>query len=352
MLETLSALHFQDLTWALKMLIIIFSALILSYTSERTLSFFEKKLSHNKTVWDDLTLRSAKKPMQVLIWVLGMAWATKVTGYHISVDLRDFVILLKDLGIIFCIAWFAWKIVAEYENHLTNQSRDNAVEVTTIAAVTKLLKISLFITATLMSLQSFGVSITGVVAFGGIGGVAIGFAARDLLANFFGAMMIFFDRPFLVGDHIRSPDRQIEGIVQYVSWRLTHIKTPDTRTLYIPNSLFSTIIIENLSRITNRRINETVALRYDDIDKAEKIIIEIKTMLINHKEIQQSQNILVSLSKLEKYALELTVEAFSITTNLQKYNALKQEILLNISAIIIRNNAEIALPTSVVSIYK
>jgi MscS family membrane protein len=60
--------------------------------------------------------------------------------------------------------------------------------------------------------------------------------------------MIFLDRPFSVGDHIKSPDRQIEGTVDFISWRLTQIRTLEGRTLYIPNSVFSTIIIENFSR--------------------------------------------------------------------------------------------------------
>ena len=51
----------------------------------------------------------------------------------------------------------------------------------------------------------------GLLAFGGIGGIAVGFAARDLLANFLGGLSVYLDRPFAVGDWIRSPDRQIEG---------------------------------------------------------------------------------------------------------------------------------------------
>ena len=63
-------------------------------------------------------------------------------------------------------------------------------------------------------MQAFGFSVSGELAFGGIGGIAIGLAARDLLANFFGALMIFLDRPFSVGDWVRSPDREIEGTVE------------------------------------------------------------------------------------------------------------------------------------------
>src|SRR5690606_30903944 len=109
----------------------------------------------------------------------------------------------------------------------------------TAKAISKLLKAAAIITAMLVLLQSLGFSVSGVLAFGGIGGIAIGFAARDLLANFFGALMLYFDRPFAVGDWVRSPDREIEGTVEDIGWRLTRIRTFDQRPLYVPNSIFA-----------------------------------------------------------------------------------------------------------------
>ncbi len=91
--------------------------------------------------------------------------------------------------------------------------------------------------------------------------------------------MIYFDRPFKVGDWIRSPDRQIEGTVERIGWRMTSIRTFDKRPLYVPNSVFSNIVVENPSRMLNRRIFETIGLRYDDADKVPVIIDEVREML-------------------------------------------------------------------------
>ena len=116
------------------------------------------------------------------------------------------------------------------------------IDETTVDAVAKLLRISVIITGVLVALQSLGYSISGVLAFGGVGGIAVGFAARDLLANFFGGLMIYMDRPFNVGEWIRSPDKEIEGTVEKIGWRLTTIRTFDKRPLYVPNSLFNNLI--------------------------------------------------------------------------------------------------------------
>jgi MscS family membrane protein len=332
----------ESTTWIIKMLAIISITLVLSYIAGYLINYLEKKLLTNKAVWDDIALRSAKKPLKNLIWILGATLALRVTGNHVSVNLHDLVVLFTHLGIILCIAWFIWRMVAEYENHFTKNHSKGTVDVTTVVAIGKLIKIIIFIITSLMILQSFGINIAGVIAFGGIGGIAIGFASKDLLANFFGALVIFLDRPFLVGEHIRSPDRKIEGTVKYIGWRLTHIRTPEKKALYVPNSLFSTIIIENLSRINHRRIQEVIEIRHQDIGKAEKIIADIKDLLKQHSEIDQDHDISVNLSKLEKGSAHLKLEAFTKSMNSQKYNDIKQEILIKVSEIITKNNAQIA----------
>lgn len=80
-------------------------------------------------------------------------------------------------------------------------------------------------------------SLSGLLTFGGIGGIAVGMAGKDVLSNFFSGIMLYFDRPFSIGDWIRSPDRNIEGTVAEIGWRITRINTFDHRrcTCLIPS---------------------------------------------------------------------------------------------------------------------
>ena len=131
-----------------------------------------------------------------------------------------------------------------------------------------------------MLLQAFGFSISGVLALGGVGGIAIGFAARSLLANFFGALMIFLDRPFSVGDWIRSPDRDLEGTVESIGWRVTQIRTFDQRPLYVPNSVFTEVSVENPSRMNNRRITRPLVFVTSDLSQMPGIVDDVNNMLV------------------------------------------------------------------------
>ena len=178
----------------------------------------------------------------------------------------------------------------------------------------------------------------------------MGFAAKDLLANFFGGLMIYLDRPFSVGDWVRSPDKEIEGTVEDIGWRLTRIRTFDKRPLYIPNSSFASISVENPSRMSNRRIYETVGIRYADINAMGSIVDQVTAMLIKHPEIDTQQTMIVNFNRFSASSLDFFVYTFTKTTDWIEFHKIKQDILLQVAAIIEANQAEIAFPTSTLHI--
>ncbi|HRE32028.1 MAG TPA: mechanosensitive ion channel family protein, partial [Candidatus Berkiella sp.] len=188
---------------------------------------------------------------------------------------------------------------------------DALLDLTSSQALAQAIQIFILITAGLIILKYFfNLSFTGLWAIGGIGSFVIGWAAKDLLANFFGAIMIYFDRPFSIGDWIRSPDREIEGIVEYIGWRLTKIRTFDKRPLYIPNSLFATICIENVSQTSYQRIKESIAISFKDIDQLESIMLDIKEMLEHHHDVDTSMNCSVNLTGINKSSLNISMVCF------------------------------------------
>jgi MscS family membrane protein len=189
-----------------------------------------------------------------------------------------------------------------------------------------------------------------VLAMGGVGGIAVGFAAKDLLANFFGGLMIYLDRPFAVGDWIRSPDRKIEGTVETIGWRMTMIRNFQSQPMYVPNSVFANVIVENPSRMSNRRIYETIGLRYSDLTSMDKVVAEVETMLRNHEEIDAEKTMMVNFNEFSNSSVDFFVYCFTKTTQWVKFHEVKQNVMLRIAEIIAANNAEIAFPTSTIHI--
>jgi MscS family membrane protein len=222
----------------------------------------------------------------------------------------------------------------------------------TYEIVIRILKILVVTITALIIMQEIGLSISGLLAFGGVGGLIVGLAAKDLLSNFFGGMMIFFDRPFRVGEFIKSPDRNIEGVVEKIGLRLTVVRTFSKNVLYIPNTAFSSIIVENATRMSNRRINETIGIRYDDLNKMKDIIQDVNNILENNIDVDQTQKAKVFFKSFSASSCDFFIYAFTITKDWEEFLRIKQDVLLKVAEIIEKHNAEIAYPTTTVFINK
>lgn len=233
-------------------------------------------------------------------------------------------------------------------NRLTRDQIDKGSDPTSARLVSRILKMAIFVMLVLMFGEHFGIGLSGLLAFGGVGGIAIGVAGRDILSNLFSGAMLFFDRPFNIGDWICSPDRQIEGTVVEIGWRTTKIITFDNRPLYVPNSLFSTISLENPGRMSNRRISTIIGLRYEDADKVADIVQDIETMLKNDVRIDQKQNLLIFFNAFSASSLDIMVYCFTKTTHWAEWLGIQQDIYLKIVDIVHARQADFAYPSQTV----
>ena len=334
--------------WVVQVFLIVFLALRCDLLRRLGLKRWRRKLKATPNLWDDAMVSAARGPATLVVWVVGFTFAADVIRAETQAPIFNAVEPIRQVGVISAVAWFLMRLARHLQRNVLARGKDRGkpVDTATVDAVGKLLRASILITAGLVVLQTLGISISGILAFGGIGGIAIGFAARDLLANFFGGLMLYLDRPFAVGDWVRSPDREIEGTVEYIGWRLTRIRSFDMRPIYIPNGVFSTMAIVNPSRMTHRQIYETIGIRYRDADKMEGIVAEIKAMLLAHPEIDQSQTAIVNFNSFAPSSLDFFVYAYTRTTGWAHFHEIKQELLLKINGIIGAHGAEIAFPTS------
>jgi MscS family membrane protein len=346
--------YFQTESWVMQVFVIVFISLLFDWIQKKLLRKLHKNLEKTKNYWDDTLIEAAQRPITALIWVLGLSFAAEIVQSQSEAVIFDAIQPIREVGVIVALVWFLVRFIRIGEHNITKRKMEagEPFDRTTADAIAKLLRISVVITAALVILQTLGYSISGVLAFGGIGGIAVGYAAKDLLANFFGGFTIYMDRPFDVGDWVRSPDRQIEGTVEKIGWRVTCIRTFDKRPLYVPNSAFTTISVENPSRMTNRRIYETVGIRYDDVAKMESIINEVKLMLNEHEDIDTRQTLIVNFNEFASSSLDFFVYTFTKTTNWIKFHEIKQDVMLKIINIIEKHGAECAFPTSTIHISK
>jgi MscS family membrane protein len=346
--EWLVELADRDMLWVVHSFGVVCLTLVAAIASGKVLTRVARKAEEGRGYWFSMVLRALQPPLKWLIWLVGLSWASYLTHRGAELELMEAVHLGRQVGVFVLVAWFLVRLVSLGEKEFLAPHHGEPGDPTTVLAVGKLLRIAVVITTALMLLQTLGYSVAGVLAFGGVGGLAVGFAARDLLANFFGGLMIYMDRPFAVGEWIRSPDREIEGTVEDIGWRLTRIRTFDRRPLYVPNSIFTQVAVENPSRMENRRIYETIGIRYDDATKMAPIVADVKAMLHEHPDMETEERVLiVNFVTFNTSSLDFFVYTFTKTTDWVTYHEIKQDVLLRIMNIIQKHGASVAFPTSV-----
>lgn len=349
--ELLNKIFETDLWTQIALISLI--ALLLLFIKNKIILFFSGISAKTATEFDDIVVNSLQKPLTYLIILVSLVL--------ISESLNNFYQIFESFDtskaiyplILVLISWTLLRILDNYyrnKSFLKNlkEGDDPIVVENTYEITIRIFKIIVIVITVLTLMQEFGLSISGLLAFGGVGGLVLGLAAKDLLSNFFGSLMLYFDKPFKVGEFIKSPDRNIEGIVENIGWRLTVIRTFSKNVLYIPNSAFSNIIVENATRMTNRRINQIIGLRYDDLEKIPKIVDDVRIYLENHNDIDQSNKPAVFFQSFSASSCDFFIRAFTNTKDWREFLKIKEQVLYKISEIISNHNAAIAFPTTTI----
>ncbi|MEC7459987.1 MAG: mechanosensitive ion channel family protein, partial [Pseudomonadota bacterium] len=320
--DLLSVESISELGWGVELFAAVMLTLIGRFLTMRALKVLGEQFEKTTNVWDDALFKAAQGPLSWFILILGLIWAVQISDGYLDMVLFSPANLdiVRQLTFIVLTMVFLVRFITLAEARLLDglqaqaEGAQGRLDPTTLHALAKLTRLSVVISAVLVALPTLGIEITALLAFGGVGGIAVGFAAQDLLSNFFGGLMIYLDRPFAIGDWIRSPDREIEGTVESIGWRLTVVRTFDKRPLYVPNSVFAKLALENPSRMTNRRIYETIGIRYKDASKMSQIVRDVHAMLQEHEEVDQDQTLIVNFNGYGKSSLDFFVYTFTKTT--------------------------------------
>ena len=212
----------------------------------------------------------------------------------------------------------------------------------------RLISVFIWVLGIYWSLSLLQIDLSVLFAVGGIGGIATGFAAKDVVGNFFGGLMVFINRPFKKGEKIKSTNRNFEGFVDEVGFYMTRLRTLERFPVYIPNGQLTEAIIENPSRRTHRKLKVQLGLRYCDFGKISSITSQINEYLKADKRVDKSLTHGAHFSKYGESGLEILILAYMSDCSLDQWLKIQEEVLLKIGQIIESCGAQIAFPTRTV----
>ncbi|MCO6564444.1 MAG: mechanosensitive ion channel family protein [Apibacter sp.] len=225
--------------------------------------------------------------------------------------LNKLIDLAYELGIkivtclvVYYLGWFLIKWIEKlFHKFLERRKIDPSVK----SFLGSLCNITLNILLVMSIIGILGIQTTSFAALIASAGLAVGMAMKDNLGNFAGGVMILFNKPIKIGDHILAQNQ--EGVVQSIGILYTVLTTSDNKTIYIPNGPLSTGSILNFSTQPQRRIDITIGVDYGTSLQEVKDILE--EIISSNPSILKSPEPFIGLLKLNDSSIDFVVRVWA-----------------------------------------
>ncbi len=287
-----------------------------------------KLSSRTKTRFDDELVEALDPPVGWFVAAFGFYLGT--LWLQLPFGVQGVIITLYRMAVIVIIGWALMRSASILTSVLANVAERTKSDLDNhlVPLIGRIIRVLLVILVAVFLAQELGFNVGGLLAGLGVAGMAFALAAKDTLANWFGALMIYTDRPFDVGDWIKT--RELEGVVEEIGLRSTKVRTFSKTVVSIPNSQLAGDVIENFSRMPKRRIYFNFGVTYSTTPSMMRETLErIKDILRGHPDVDQSFW-LVKFNDFGDSALGILIYFFTETTNWERYLAIREEINLKI----------------------
>lgn len=341
--------------WVAEAISIVVVVVVFNLIAKWLLKALESHFEKQKKFFKQSFVQSLYKPISYFVWLFAAVQTVDLIVANIvgPIPISWRHMIFKVAGVL-VFTWFllSWKHKVVKNITAKSKAREVTIDQGKIGAIDKTVTVFIIFMSIFMLMEATDRSVNTLIAFGGVGGLALAFASQEIIANFFGGFMIYVTQPFTIGDWIQLPDHKIEGYVEEIGWYMTRVRSLDKRPIYIPNAIFSKLIVVTPSRMSHRQIKETIGIRYEDAAKIKPIIDDIRAMLQGHADIDHGQSTVVRFDNFGQYSLDIYVRAFCPLTEFSAFMQVKEDVLFKITDILNKHGAQLAFPTQQLMIQK
>jgi len=296
----------QPLWKYISSLIFIFLAFFVSKFLDYVLGAWLKRwAAKTETKFDDLLLEAMHGPIKVVGFVIFLHIGLAVFEWPPKAE----VFLSKGLIVIvaFSITYVTLKIVDLFLGFWRDRTvgeADKPFNEQLFPLIQKSIKVFVVVVAVLVTSQNLGINITGVLASLSIGGLALGLAAQDTLSNLFGAVAVYLDKPFHIGDRIQV-DTMVDGVVESIGLRSTRVKSLEGHHVAVPNKTMGNAVITNVTRRSNIKTEMNFGLTYDTpTEKVKQAITILQEIFKAHP---NTEDLIISFNKFADSSLNIYI---------------------------------------------
>ncbi len=212
----------------------------------------------------------------------------------------------------------------------------------------KIIRIIIYIIAGFIVITTLGINLNGLVAGLGIGGVIVTLAAQDTAKNLFAGLIVFIDKPFLVGDWIQI--EAFEGTVEDITFRSTRVRTFENSLVNIPNAIIANASIINWSKMEKRRYRTNLCIELDTpLEKLERFKTRVQDMLQKRDAIYDD-SIIVKFDNITENGLNVLICSYTDSVDYTSYIAERENINYKIMKILQEEGIGLAYDTKTVHV--
>ncbi len=300
-------------------------------------SRYSSPLDDKSMLW-----KVAKLGSYVILFLL-----IKMTLPLLQLPVKANVFLIKGLemaGVIFGI-WLGLSIINVMMKYASRyaESTDHKLDEQLIPILKRMLQVLIVLGGLIYILQLLDVNVTALIAGVSIGGLALALAAQDTVKNLIGSAMIFFDKPFQIGDWVVMGST--EGEIVEVGFRSTRLQTTDTTIISVPNNVIASAAVSNMGVRKMRLFRTTLGVTYDTPPVLlEKFIEGLRKVVENHPQTKKD-NHLIHFNNFGDSALQIYFRTHILVNTLAEEYRVKEELSFSILRLAEALGVRFAYPT-------
>jgi len=310
-------------------------------------AFLKKLASRTETTLDDKLFPALEAPVATFIALFGLFSSLKVLKLSASTDL----VIGYASTVAFSLAFF-WLLLRAFDAILDHAHEIAVEKKLGVAAFMPWIKktlVTLFvIIGVLLTASTMGFDVHAFLAGLGIGGLAFALAAQDTIANLFGSVVVAIDQPFKLGEAVKIGAHQ--GVVEDIGLRSTKLRAVDKSLIVIPNKTVATDAVINLSRFTQRRVEQVIGLTYDTTaEQMDAIVEEFRKIILSEAEVDPA-SVMVFFRDYGASSLDIWMVYVASDADFQKHLRLRQRINLAVMRAVQARGLAFAFPTQTVEL--
>ena len=284
-----------------------------------------------------------EKPLRLFFVVIGVFFALLYLPLNSVITL--FIVNAFRSIIIMLLGWGLYNLASTTSLFFLNICCKLNIEVDHILLpfLSKIIRLSIVVLTISVIASEWEYNVGGFLAGLGLGGLAFALAAKDSISNLFGGIIIVTEKPFSIGDWIKTPS--VEGVVEDISFRSTRIRTFAQALVTVPNATLANEAITNWTKMGKRQITFNLGVEYSTpMEKIQTCVNRIDHMLRGHEEIDNDL-IMVRFNEFSSSSLDIFLYFFTKTTSWVEHLKIKEDINLRIMEILGQEQVSIAFPS-------